>query len=144
MSLRDALTDDARRPAIVEDCCTLIDEEVKSKSGLGGMTIKAGYKTVKGVKPGFVRKVVEGLLPEFAEALEPIHAEATAKNAGVKAHMVAEKARVADALLAVTDARAEKTKYKLVKSTYKKLRGSAKKNVEAAVPRLGDLVERYS
>ena len=31
-----------------------------------------------------------------------------------------------------------------VKSTYDKLRGTAKKNVEAAVPRLGALVQRFS
>jgi hypothetical protein len=32
----------------------------------------------------------------------------------------------------------------VVKGTYDKLRGTAKKNVEAAVPRLGKLIERHA
>jgi hypothetical protein len=31
----------------------------------------------------------------------------------------------------------------LVKGTYEKLRGTAKKNVEAAVPRVGKLIEKH-
>jgi len=52
--------------------------------------------------------------------------------------------RVADALLAITDAKAERSKSNVVKGTYDKLRGSAKKNVEAAVPRLGTMVQKYA
>ena len=52
--------------------------------------------------------------------------------------------RVADALLAITDAKASRAKSAVVKGTYEKLRGSAKKNVEAAVPRLGKLIESHT
>src|SRR3712207_8783558 len=42
----------------------LIDAEVKDKGGISGLAIKAGYSTVKGIKPGFVEKAVEDLLPD--------------------------------------------------------------------------------
>ena len=53
-------------------------------------------------------------------------------------------ARVADALLSVTDEKAKRAKSGLVQSTYSSLRGSAKKHVEAAVPRLSKLIEKHS
>ena len=52
--------------------------------------------------------------------------------------------RVADSLLAVTDRKSQKAKSQVVKSTYEKLRPSAKKQVEAACPRLAGLLERHA
>ncbi|MBO6934908.1 MAG: hypothetical protein JJ863_08030 [Deltaproteobacteria bacterium] len=142
-TLVDALNDPAKKPAIIEDCLTLIDAEVKDKKGMGGMAVKAGYGAVKGIKPGFIRNVVESLMPEFAEALAPMHDEATSKGEPVSSYLVANSGRAADALLEVTDGKAEKSTNGLVKKTYSKLRGSAKKNVEAAIPRLGALIEKH-
>lgn len=144
MSLADILTDASRKNAVIDDCLDILEKEVADKSGLSGMAVKAGYKAVKGFKPGFVRNVIHDLLPEFAAALDPIAAEATSQDRSVSAHLMANSGRVADALLAITDKKAERSKNKLVKGTYEKLRGTAKKNVEQAVPRLGALIEKYS
>lgn len=142
--LSDVLTSEDKRAAVVTDCLELLDREVGDKGGLSGLAIKAGYKAVQGVKPGFVKNVLNDLLPQFAAAVDPIHAEAKAKNASVADHFIAQKTRVADALLAITDRRAERTKFALVKATYDRLRGTAKSNVEAAVPRLGRLIEKHA
>jgi hypothetical protein len=142
-SLPELLTSD-KKEQVVEDCCTLIDSEVKDKGGISGLAIKAGYGAVKGVKPGFVRGVVSDLLPEFAKALEPMWLEAKKDNKAVAAFFSANSGRVADALLSITDAKAQRAKSAVVKGTYEKLRGSAKKNVEAAVPRLGEMVQKYA
>ena len=75
-SLVDSLTDEGKKKAVVKDCCELIDSEVKDKGGISGLAIKAGYGAVKGIKPGFVEKAVEDLLPDFAKALDPIYADA--------------------------------------------------------------------
>src|SRR3954468_20550779 len=95
MSLADALTDASKKPLIVKDCCELIDSEVKDKSGISGLVIKAGYGTVKGIKPGFVEKAVDDLLPEFAKALDPIYADAKSQNKNVSDFFANNAGRVA-------------------------------------------------
>ena len=142
-TLTEILTDEAKQPEILADCCKLIDEEVKDKGGISGLAIKAGYGAVKGVKPGFVEGAVKDLLPEFAKALEPIYQDAKTQNKSVGDFFAANSARVADALLTITDAKASRAKSGVAKGAYEKLRGSAKKNVEAAVPRLGKMIEKY-
>jgi len=142
--LPEVLTSEAKKPAVVDDCLALIDAEVADKSGISGLAIKAGYAAVKGVKPGFIKQVVADLLPEFADALDPLYQQAQSESKPVAAFFDANTSKVADALLAITDAKAQKSKSGVVKGTYDKLRGTAKKNVEAAVPRLGKMIEKHS
>ena len=143
-TLAEVLTSDAKKTAVVDDCCTLIDQEVADKGGLSGIAIKAGYSAIKGIKPGFVKHVVGDLLPEFSRVLDPIYTESKSSNRPVSEFFVSNGGRVADALLSITDAKAQQSKSGVVKGTYDKLRGMAKKNVEAAVPRLGKLIERHA
>jgi len=142
-NLPEILTDEAKKEQVVDACCELIDQEVADKGGISGLAIKAGYGAVKGVKPGFVRKVVFDLLPEFAKELDPLYGEAKAAGKPVVAHFEANAGRAADALLKITDSKAARSSSGVVKGTYEKLRGSAKKNVEAAIPRLAKLIERF-
>jgi len=143
-TLSEVLTSERAKGRVVEDCCALIDAEVKDKGGISGLAIKAGYGAVKSVKPGFVKNVVSDLLPEFALALDPIYQEAKTAGKPVADFFVAHSSRVAEALLAITDEKAKRAKNNLVKGTYEKLRGTAKKNVEAAAPRLGKMVETHT
>jgi hypothetical protein len=99
---------------------------------------------VKGIKPGFIRQVVSDLLPEFGRALEPLCAEANSKGRPVGEYLRDNSARAADALLSITDAKAQRAKSGAVKGAYERLRGSAKKNVEAAIPRLSRLIEKHT
>jgi hypothetical protein len=142
-TLPEVLTSEAKKGVVVEDCCALIDAEVKDKGGISGLAIKAGYGAVKGVKPGFVKNVVSDLIPEFARVLDPIYQEAKSASQSVSDYFSGHSSQVAEALLAITDEKAKNSKNSLVRGTYDKLRGSAKKNVEAAVPRLGKLIETH-
>jgi hypothetical protein len=144
MNLSDVLNDEATRASIIDEVVGLIDGEVGKQKGLSGVAVKAGYKLVQGVKPGFVRKVVETLLPEFAEVLEPIANQAAAEGQTVSTYFAANSQDIAEALLAVTDARVQRSDHGSVKGAYGKLRGSARRNVEAAVPGLGAIVEKYA
>jgi phage-related tail fiber protein len=143
-NLTEALTGETTKSAVIEDCLSLIDAEVSDKGGFTGLAIKAGYRTVQGIKPGFVRQVVTDLLPEFARALQPIVDEAKTDGHSVREHFASNTTRVADALLTITDDKAKRSKSGMVKGTYEKLRGSAKKNVEAAVPRLAAMIEKHA
>jgi hypothetical protein len=143
MSLAAAISDSSKKPAIVQDCVKLVDEEVASKGGLSGLAVKAGYAAVKGVKPGFIAEVVDKLMKDFADQLDPFWADGK-KGGDPVGHLVSNKARVADALLSVTDGKAKGAKSAVVRGTYEKLRGSAKRNVEEAVPRLARLLEKHA
>ncbi len=144
MNLNEVLSDETKRAAIIEDICGLVDDEVSKQRGISGIAVKAGYKLVQGVKPTFVRNVVQALLPEFAAALEPIREKAVAQGQTVASYFCTHAQEVSEALLAVTDSRAQKSEHGAVKGAYTKLRGSARKNVESAVPGLGKIIEKYT
>lgn len=143
-SLAQLLTRTEVRPRVVQACASLIDAEVRSKSGLSALAIKAGYKLVLAVRPTMVADVVDRLLPEFAEAIEPIFVESTQESARsgkplpavFEAQVAGDPPRVAGALLSVTDRRAQKASGPLRK-TYDRLRDTADTHVRAAVPGLG-------
>jgi hypothetical protein len=144
MSLREALADPARRERVVDDCCTLVDGEVGKKKGLSGVVIKAAYKTVRGIKPGFIRGVISSLLDDWIAAVEPIWQRALDAGRAPAAELEADPSAVAEALLSVTDAKAEHAKSSLVRGTYQKLRPSAKDNVVQAVPGLAALLAKHA
>jgi hypothetical protein len=143
-SLKEQLGSGEKRRAVIEDACQVLDAEVADKSGLTGMAIKGGYKLVQGIRPGFIREVVDTLLDAFLEALEPVYAEARDKKRPAGAYLLENKARVADALLSVTDKRAQRAESGMIKKAYEKLRPLAKSQVEAATPRLSKMLERHA
>ncbi len=142
-TLRERLSSGNKRTEVIDDALRVLDEEVAEKSGLTGMAIKAAFGMVKGVKPGFIREVVDHLLNDFVDALEPIAAEAAEKGEKPSSYLEANRGRVADALLSITDRRAQNAKNRAIKAAYDRLRPTAKKHVEAAAPRLGRLLERH-
>jgi hypothetical protein len=143
-TLKEILLVPGNRPKVVADCTTLVQEEVDSKGGLSGLAIKAAYAVVKAVKPGFIGEAIDHMLDDFVGKLEPFWADAQAKNDPVAALMNARAGEVADALLSISDARAARAKNAGVKKAYEKLRPTGKKHVEAAVPRLGRMIAKYT
>jgi hypothetical protein len=143
-TLRELLSGPGKRGPLIDDALRVLDAEVDDKSGLSGFAVKTAYKVVKSVSPNFLREVVDHLLDDFLDGLDPLYQEALSRNINPRQHLQANPSRVADALLGITDRRAQRAKNQLVKGTYEKLRGQAKKHVEAAVPRLGELFERHA
>jgi uncharacterized protein DUF6918 len=143
-SLKERLGQPPQRKAVVTDACQVLDQEVADKSGLTGIAIKGAYAVVKGIKPGFVEEVVDGLLDDFLVALDPIYQEALERKETPGRHLAANGDRVADALLAITDARAARSTRAVIQKTYGKLRPTAKKHVASAAPRLGALLDRHA
>ena len=144
-TLKSALLDTAKRPAVIADLGALVDAEVAAKGGISGAVIKTGYAAVKKVKPGFIAHAIDSLLPRFVAALEPLWAEHRSAGGGdFGAFLAARPDRSADALLSVTDARAKASGKENLKKGYDKLRPSAKKNVIEALPRLGKVIDKYA
>jgi hypothetical protein len=142
-SLKERLGQDPQRKAVVTDACDVLDQEVADKSGLSGIAIKGAYSIVKGIKPGFIQEVIDGLLEDFLEALDPLYQEATQHGQPPGRYLAANGERAADALLAITDDRAARSSRAVIRKTYDKLRPSAKKQVAGAAPRLGQLLDRH-
>jgi hypothetical protein len=142
-SLKERLGQNPQRKAVVTDACQVLDQEVADKSGLGGIAIKGAYSIVKGIKPGFVEEVVDGLLDDFLDALDPLYREAQERKEPPGRYLAANGERAADALLAITDARAARSSRAVIQKTYDKLRPTAKKHVASAAPRLGQMLDRH-
>lgn len=136
------LTEPARRPRVLDDCVEVLDAEVDSKSGLTGMAIKGAYAVVKAVKPGFVRIAFDDMLEDFSARLDPFFQQAHAASQPLPAYLSTRAGEAADALLGITDERAGRAKNTAVKKAYDKLRPTAKKHVEAAIPRVSQMIER--
>ena len=144
-TLADLVLDPQLRPRLVDDCTQLVDAEVRKQRGLKGGIIRGAYQTVSKIKPGFIRGVVDSLLNEFVDQLEPFYAQWSAQGTGATfgAWLPGRAADVADALLAVTDARAKRTPHAVIRKLYPKLRPLAKPHVAEAVGPLGTLIDRY-
>ena len=141
-ALSDVVADAEKKQAVVRDAAVLMDEEVASKSGVGGLVVKAVFATVKAVKPGVIPEAIEGLLPDFAQALDPILAERK-DGTPVAAHLLQHESRVVQALLSVTDDRAKRSTHHTLLKAYEKLRPTAERQVSAGLPRLAKLVEKH-
>ena len=140
-TLNETLLNDTDRPSVVSDCVDLIDAEVASKKGIGGLAIKTAFKTVKAIKPGIIPDAVNFLLDDFVEKLEPFYGEfKKSGEADLAGYVVRHADQVADALLGITDSRAEKSRHKTLVKAYKKLRPQGKKQVTAAMPRIGAML----
>ena len=133
------------QPKVVADCYELIEQEVADKSGVAGTAVKLAYKTVTTFAPGHIRYMVESLLPELADKLQPFWADFTSSGSSEFGdYLVKRSDEVCEALLSVTDARAEASDRPTIVRAYRTVRGGAAKQIAVALPRVGDLVLKYA
>jgi hypothetical protein len=133
------------QPKVLADCLDLIEQEVSDKSGIAGTAVKLAYKTAVAFAPGYLRSTVEALLPDFTEKLQPFWADFAASGSAEFGDYLTKRAdEVSEALLAITDAAAEKSERPVIVKAYRTVRGGAARQIEAALPRVGDLVLKYA
>lgn len=139
--LQQILTAPDVRPNVVADGVTLVEEEVAEK----GLIIKGAYKTVTAFASGIIKDAVDTLLPDMLVKLQPFWDEFQASGGGVFGDYLAKNGEAAsEALLSVTDERAKNSERAPIRKAYNAVRPSGVKNVEAALPRLGALVQKYA
>lgn len=133
------------RPHVIADSLTLIDSELADKSGISGNTIKLAYKTVNSFASGYIREMVEKMLPDIADQLQPYWADFTASGGAQFGDYLAKRGdEVAESLLSVSDAMAERSSRPVVVKAYRAVRAGAARNIQAALPQVGDLVLKYA
>jgi hypothetical protein len=144
-TLQEILLAPETRPKVIADCYALIQQEVSDMSGISGTAVKLAYKTVTTFAPGHVRHMVETLLPDMVNQLQPFWADfTTSGGSGFGDYLAKRGEEVSEALLSVTDARAEASDRPTIIKAYRTVRGGAAKHVQAALPQVGDLVLKYA
>ena len=144
-TLQEILLAPDTQPRVIADCCTLIDQEVAEKSGVSGTTVKLAYKTANAFAKGYLHNIVETLLPDMVNQLEPYWADFTASGASdFGDYLVKHGDEVAQALLVVTDAKAKASQRPTIVKAYGAVRSGAAKHITAALPAVGALVQRYA
>ena len=144
-TLQDILLAPETKPQVVADCRALIDQQVKDKSGVSAAALKLGYKTVTSFAPGYLHDTIDSMLPAFVYQLEPFWADFTASGSAQFGDYLAKRGpEVSQALLSVTDHMAGESERATIVKAYKAVRGGAAKNIEAALPAVGDLVQKYA
>jgi hypothetical protein len=133
------------QPQVVADCQALVEQELASKSGISATGIKVAYKAVTAFAPGYYQETVASMLPNMAYQLEPFWADFNASGGAEFGDYLSKRSEeVAEALLVVTDGMAGASQRATVVKAYKAVRGSAGKNIEAALPNLGAMVQKYA
>jgi hypothetical protein len=144
-TLQEILLAPDTRPKVLADCRTLIDQEISEKSGVSGTAVKLGYKTVTSFAPGYFNSTVEDMLPQLVDKLEPFWADFTTSGGAEFGDYLAKRGdEVSEALLSVTDGMAQISQRPTIIKAYRAVRGSAGKHMQAALPRVGDLVLTYA
>jgi hypothetical protein len=144
-TLQEILLAPDTQPKVMTDCYTLIEQEISDKSGVSGTAVKLAYKTVTSFAPGYYHDTVEDMFPLMVDKLEPYWADFNASGGAEFGDYLAKRGgEVSEALLSVTDALAALSGRQVIIKAYRAVRGSAAKHVEAALPRVGDLVLKYA
>lgn len=161
-TLQEALLAPDIRPQVIADCEALVDGEVAGMSGVTGTAVRLAYKTVRTFDAGHIPAMIESILPNVAEALQPYWADFTAGAAAGSArldsarldsadlsgrdfggYLAGHEDEVAEALLQITDSRRRASSRATIVKAYNTVRGSAVKHVKTALPALGALVQKY-
>jgi hypothetical protein len=138
------LTPDVQ-PQVVADCQALVEQELASKSGISATGIKVAYKAVTAFAPGYYQDTIVTMLPGMVHQLEPFWADFNASGGAEFGDYLSKRSgEVAEALLAETDSMAAESQRATVVKAYKAVRGGAGKNIEAALPNLGAMVQKYA
>jgi hypothetical protein len=143
-TLQEMLLSPAVQPQVVADCQALVKMELDSK-GISATPLKMAYKAVTAFAPGYYESAIATMLPGMADQLEPFWADFTTSGGAEFGDYLAKRpAEVTEALLSVTDEMAGRSGRGAVVKAYKAVRGGAGKNMEAALPNLGAMIQRYA
>ncbi|HEY7222556.1 MAG TPA: hypothetical protein VH561_02920 [Micromonosporaceae bacterium] len=144
-TLSDVLRADGAQQQVVADTKAVIEQELAAKSGVSATLLKAAYKAVTTLAPGYYESRIEQLVPGVLDRLQPFWTDFQSSGSGQFGEYLSARGKdVSDALLAVTDERAKISKRTAVTAVYNSVRGSAAEHIQTALPAVGSLVEKYA
>jgi hypothetical protein len=143
-TLQELLLTPENFPRLIADTQALVDSEIASK-GITAAPLKAAYKAVTAFAPGYYQEAISAMLPGMVYQLEPYWADfATSGGADFGDYLAKRGDEVSESLLAVTDDMAANSGRATVVRAYQMVRGGAGKNITAALPALGAMVQKHA
>ncbi len=144
-TLQELFLNDANFPRLVADTQALVEGELANKGGISGTAVKAAYKAVTAFAPGYYQETLGGMLPDMITQLQPYWADFGASGGGDFGDYLSKRGdEVSESLLSVTDNMAQLSGRAAVVKAYQMVRGGAGKNIEAALPAMGAMVQKYA
>ena len=133
------------QPRVVSDTLALVDSELASKSGLSGTAVKVAFKAITSLAPGYYQGTVAGMVPDMVNQLAPFWTDFQMSGGGDFGDYLSKRSdEVCPALLVVTDAMRDRSGRAAVVKAYSAVRGGASKHMEAALPNLGAMIQKYA
>jgi uncharacterized protein DUF6918 len=143
-TLQELLLTPEKTPHLIADTQALVDEQIASK-GITAVPLKGAYKAVTAFAPGYYQEAITAMLPGMVYQLEQYWAAfSTSGGADFGDYLSKRGEEVSESLLAVTDDMAQHSGRATVVKAYQLVRGGAGKNINAALPALGALVQKYA
>lgn len=144
-TLSEILKSDSAAQQINADCRALVEQELAAKSGISATVLKASYKVVTTFAAGYYESMVGRIIPQLMDKIQPYWTDFNASGGGNFGEYLSTRgSEVAEALLGVTDAMAERSNRGAIKKAYGAVRGNASEHIQAALPAVGALVEKYA
>jgi len=144
-TLQETLLAPDVEPHVYTDVLALVDSELKSKSGMSGTAVKVAFKAITSFAPGYYQETVQSMIPGMTYELEPYWTDFQASGSADFGDYLAKRGdEVSASLLAVTDDMAHRSGRATVVKAYNAVRGGAGKHIEAALPNLGAMIQKYA
>ena len=138
------LLDATKRPQVVQEITSLVDDTVARQSGLTGMALKSAVAAGKKADADAISKGVNKFLPQIVEELNPHWSAYQASGQqGFGEFLSGREDDVVKAMLDAGDKQADSMPG-AIKKVYSTLRGKAAKIVGPSLPQLGEIVERFA
>lgn len=143
-TLVDILGAPRHRAALITEAVSLIEAQVASSRGLKGVGLRAGLAMLKAARPGLLTRAVERLLPDFAQALEPLYRRfRESPTTDFSVFLQQHGTEVVHAAMTTADARVARSSHASLNSGYARLRGAIEAELRAAIPAIGHLLGRH-
>lgn len=143
-TLTETLLAAHHRDEFLDDVVALIETHVARLPGLKGLSFKAGLVAANRAVPDVIQRGTRRLMPQFLDAIEPLHQEFRTSGTGDFSVFFGRNAdRAAELLLSVSDARLAQSQNATAQSFYKTFRGYVSRELSSAMPAFGKLIRNY-
>ena len=144
-TLQEMLLRPEVEPQVTSDTLALVDSELASKSGMSGTAVKVAFKAITAFAPGYYQQTVHGMIPNMVYQLAPFWADFQVSGGADFGDYLSKRSdEVCPALLVVTDAMRDRSGRAAVVKAYSAVRNGAGRHIEAALPNLGTMVQKYA